>query len=167
MNKNLLIIIFLVISAFSFTSDEPVITSDDLNILTGKKWSGKLTYLDYKSNKEVSIPAELTVEKTDDQDVFIFINEYPEEPKANASETIRIDDNGKTFSNETVTEKISDESGYLKLVTEREGMDDEKPALIRHTYFISIKKFVIKKEVKFSDGVNFITRHSYEFERTD
>lgn len=167
MNKYLLLTIFFVITAFSFKSDEPVISSDDLNIVTGKKWTGKLTYLDYKSNKEVSIPADITVEKTEDPDAFIFINEYPDEPKANGSETIRIEDNGKIFGNETVTEKISDEEGSLKIVTERDGMDDEKPALIRHTYFISKTKFTVQKDVNFRDGNNFLKRHIYEFERTD
>lgn len=167
MNKYLLLNIFFVITAFSFMSDEPVITSDDLNILTGKKWSGKLTYLDYKSNKEVSIPAEITIEKTEDADAFIFINEYPDEPKANGSETIRIEDNGKLFGNETVTLKISDEEGSLKIVTERDGMDDDKPALIRHTYFISKTKFTIQKDVNFRDGNNFLKRHIYEFESSD
>jgi len=167
LNKYLLLTIFFVITAFSFKSDEPVISSDDLNIVTGKKWTGKLTYLDYKSNKEVSIPADITVEKTEDPDAFIFINEYPDEPKANGSETIRIEDNGKIFGNETVTEKISDEEGSLKIVTERDGMDDEKPALIRHTYFISKTKFTVQKDVNFRDGNNFLKRHIYEFERTD
>jgi len=167
MNKYLLLNIFFVITSFSFMSDEPVITSDDLNILTGKKWSGKLTYLDYKSNKEVSIPAEITIEKTEDADAFIFTNEYPDEPKANGSETIRIEDNGKLFGNETVTLKISDEEGSLKIVTERDGMDDDKPALIRHTYFISKTKFTIQKDVNFRDGNNFLKRHIYEFESSD
>lgn len=167
MNKFLLLFIFFAFTALSFRSEEPVVTSDDLNILTGKKWTGKLTYLDYKSNKEVSIPADITVEKTEDADAFIFINEYPEEPKANGSETIRIEDNGKLFGNETVTEKISDVEGSLKIVTERDGMDDEKPALIRHTYFISKTKFTVQKDVNFHDGNNFLKRHIYEFETTD
>jgi len=167
MNKFLLLFIFFAFTAFSFISDEPVITSDDLNLLTGKKWTGKLTYLDYKSNKEVSIPADITVEKTEDADAFILINEYPDEPKANGSETIRIEDNGKIFGNETVTEKISGEEGSLKFVTEGDGMDNEKPALIRHTYFISKTIFTVQKDVNFRDGNNFLKRHIYEFERTD
>ncbi len=167
MNKFLLLFIFFAFTAFSFISDEPVVTSDDLNLLTGKKWTGKLTYLDYQSNKEVSIPADIIIKKTEDQDAFIFINEYPEEPKTNGSETIRIEDYGKIFGNETVTEKISDEVGSIKIVTERDGMDDKKPALIRHTYFISKTKFTVQKDVNFRDGNNFLKRHIYEFERTD
>jgi len=167
MNKYLLLIIFFIFTALSFKSDEPVVTSDDFNILTSYKWTGKLTYLDYQSNKEVSIPAYITVEKTEDPDAFIFINEFPDEPKANSSETIRIEDNGKVFGNESVTEKISDEEGSLKIVTEGEGMDDEKPALIRHTYFISKSKFTVQKDVNFRDGNNFLKRNIYEFERED
>ena len=167
MRRKLLLILFFIIPLIGFINDEPVITTDDLNILTGKKWTGKLTYLDYSSKKEISIPADVIIVSTVDQDAFIFINEYPDEPKANSTDTIRIDENGKKFDNETVTEKISDGEGSLKIVTEGNGTDDERPALIRHTYYISRTKYTIQKDVNFGDGNNFIKRHIYEFERTD
>jgi hypothetical protein len=167
MHRKLLLILFFSIPLIGFLLDEPVITTDELNILTGKKWTGKLTYLDYSSKELVSIPAEVTVLNTQDPDAFIFIKEYPDEPKANSTDTVRIEENGKKFDNETVTEKISDGESSLKIVTEAEGMDDEKTALIRHTYFISNTKYTIQKDVNFGDGNNFLKRHIYEFERTD
>ncbi len=165
-NKLLLIIIFIS-PLFSFKYDDPAITTDDLNILTGNKWTGTLSYLDYTSNKDVSIPAEVTVIKTDDPDAFIFVNEYPDEPKANNTDTIRIEENGKKFGNETVTERITDADGILKIVTMEEGTDNDKHAYIRHTYLIAGNRYTVRKEVRFDDESNFITRHTYIFERAD
>ena len=104
MNRKLLLTLFIIIPLIGFLIDEPVITTNDLNILTGKKWTCKLTYLDYSSKEHVSIPAEVTVLNTEDSEAYIFINEYPDEPKANNTDTVRIEENGKKFGNESVTE---------------------------------------------------------------
>jgi len=45
----------------SVSLKEARIKRDDLQILTGTQWSGTLTYLDYRSKKKVSIPANLNV----------------------------------------------------------------------------------------------------------
>ena len=165
-NKLLLIIIFIS-PLFSFKYDDPVITTDDLNLLTGNKWTGTLSYLDYSGNKEVSIAAEVIVLKTDDADAFIFVNEYPDEPKANNTDTIRIEENGKKFGNETVTERITEADGMIKIVTSEEGTDNEKHAFIKHTYIISSSRYTVRKEVRFEGESNFITRHTYVFARAD
>ncbi|HMS33398.1 MAG TPA: hypothetical protein PKC91_04860 [Ignavibacteria bacterium] len=167
MNTKILLILFIVIPFTGFLYDEPVITPDDLNILTGKKWTGKLTYLDYSSNKLVSIPAEVTVLNAEDSDAFIFINGYPDEPKANNTDTVRIEENGKKFGNETVTERISETDGILKIITSEEGMDNDKPAVIRHTYIISSTGFTIIKDVRYEGENNFINRNTCLFERAD
>ena len=167
MNRKLLLTLFIIIPLIGFLSDEPVITTDDLNILTGKKWTGKLTYLDYSSKELVSIPAEVTVLNTEDSDAYIFINEYPDEPKANNTDTVRIEENGKKFGNETVTERISETEGILKIITSEDGMDNDKPANIRHTYIISRNGYTVIKDVRYADESNFINRNTYLFERAD
>ncbi len=167
MNRKLLLLIFFIIPSIGFISDEPVITTDDLSLLTGKKWTGKLTYLDYSSKDLVSIPAEVTVLNTEDSDAFIFINEYPDEPKANNTDTVRIEENGKKFGNETVTERITETGGILKIITSEDGMDNDKPAVIRHTYIISRTGYTIIKDVRYEGESNFINRNTYLFERAD
>ena len=39
----------------------PILNPADLQPLHGPQWKGALTYLDYTSNKKVSIPSNLTV----------------------------------------------------------------------------------------------------------
>lgn len=146
-------------------NDEPQLNPEELNILTGGKWTGKLTYLDYSSKKEVSISAVLTVSETEDSDIFIFNYEYPKEPEANGSDTLKITDSGKIFGDEAIIEKNLTEDGSMKLVTEREGNDDERPAIFRHTYLINKNNFSVKKEVRFKDENDFFKRNEYEFQR--
>ena len=60
---NLLMIALLIgLQLFAFVSMKEVkVKRDDLQSLTGNLWSGTLTYLDYRSKKKISIPANLTV----------------------------------------------------------------------------------------------------------
>jgi hypothetical protein len=39
----------------------PKVSAEDLRRLAGARWTGTLTYLDYRANKQVSIPSNLTV----------------------------------------------------------------------------------------------------------
>ena len=80
-------------------SKESKITRDDLQVLTGLQWSGTLTYLDYQSNRKVSIPANLTVRPNgEDKWSWVFEYSYPDEPKANSEEVVRLSKDGKTIN---------------------------------------------------------------------
>ena len=57
----------------------PRVSAEDLRGLTGARWTGTLTYLDYRSNKQVFIPSNLTVtQAAGDENAWVFEYEYPE-----------------------------------------------------------------------------------------
>ena len=58
-------------------------------------WKGQLNYLDYSSNKNVEIAANLIVEKGKGVNTWYFRNEYPREPKSNTIDTLIISEDGK------------------------------------------------------------------------
>ena len=70
--------------------------------------------------------------------VFIFLNLYPDEPKATSSDTLTISNSGKMVNNETVKSKRKLGNGNTEIITELLGKDgnDNKPALIRTTYTV-------------------------------
>src|SRR5579872_6023061 len=115
-------IMFLILAAVlcSFFGDERKISGDDFSPAFGK-WEGTLTYLDYTSGKPYSMPAVVTIAATKFQVIFSY--EYPNEPKANGTDTLKISEGGSLFDNATVTSKRVVEKGKLELITERAGTD--------------------------------------------
>ncbi|MDQ3021842.1 MAG: hypothetical protein M3R36_14915 [Bacteroidota bacterium] len=164
MKINLILAIIFFIPVFAFNQDIPIINASELNLITGVKWIGSLTYLDYGSNKNVSIPVELSIsQSSEDTSVFIFNYEYTKEPDANGYDTVKISSDGKFLNNEEIVFKSS--GNTLKIITEELGEDDDRNAKFRHTYLINNSSFTLKKEVRFSDGEEFIIRNEYKFER--
>jgi hypothetical protein len=139
---------------------------EDLRRLTGARWSGMLTYTDYTSNRRVSIPSNLTVtEQVGDGTSWVFEYEYPKEPKANGERALTLADGGTTLDGETVVERTSRDHGLLRIVTEKRGTDDDKPALFRFTYVIGASSFSVRKDVRPDGADEFFERNVYSWSR--
>jgi hypothetical protein len=164
-------ILVAALSAFSlFAALTPAqsakVLPEDLRRLTGARWAGTLTYTDYGSNKRVSIPSTLTVtEATGDASSWVFEYAYPDEPKANGKQTVKLDEGGTRLDGETVVERTSLDDGLLRIVTERRGTDNDKPALFRYTYLIGASSFSVKKEVRYEGASEFFERNVYSWSR--
>jgi len=131
------------------------------------KWKGTITYLDYTSGKPFTMPCNLTItkDKTNSRQLILAF-EYPEEPKANGNDTLRVSADGTMIDDEKVIAKENKE-GALQIITETNGVDgnDNKKALIKHIYTISKKTFIKRKEVKFEEEDKFIMRNEFKMFR--
>ncbi len=147
----------------------PRLHPEDLRRLTGARWTGTLTYTDYRSNKRITIPSNLSVtEATDsvgDVSSWVFDYEYPDEPKANSKQTVKLGEDGAVLDGETVVERTSLDGGALKIVTEKRGTDKDRPALFRYTYSINSSRFSVKKEVRYEGATEFFERNVYSWSR--
>jgi hypothetical protein len=96
---------------------------------------------------------------------FIFSNIYPKEPNANSSDTITISDDGKYIDKEEVKSRKILADGTIEIITEEPGTDgnDNKPAIIRHTYTFGKKVFIKRKEVQFLGQTEWIKRNEYNY----
>jgi hypothetical protein len=139
---------------------------DDFTILTGS-WSGSLAYLDYSSDNLITLPAELEVVKDEKLNQLIFYISFPEEPQANNIDTLIISADGTLLEEEPVVSKKSFDDGSLEIITEITGTDgnEDKPALIRHTYIIGQNKFVLRKIVRYIDEEEWILRNEFSLIR--
>lgn len=147
-------------------SSQPKINQKDLQRITGAQWKGTLSYLDYRSNKKVSIPSNLTVTRSAaDKLSWIFEYQYPDEPKANSTDTVTISKDGRVIDGETVIERTSLTGGTIRIVTEKKGTDNDKSALFHYTYLISAHSFSIKKEVRYDGATEFIERNQFDWKR--
>src|SRR5215218_1885893 len=128
----------------------PKVRDKDLLPLTGAQWTGTLTYLDYRSDKKVSIPSTLTVtQSAEDKRSWVFDYKYPDEPKADGKETVTLSRDGQAVNDGRVTERTKLPDGGLIIVTVKRGRDNDRDAVFRYTYTLSAKNFSIKKEVSY------------------
>lgn len=166
MKRSLLFMLFVLLLSRPVFAQTPIVKSQDFSLLTGRRWTGTLVYLDYGSNKEISIPSHLTVTKSTGESLsWTFEYEYPQEPKANSKEKVKLTRDGACINDEKVVERESRSDGILRLVTERHGKDNDRNALIRHTYMIGDTSFSIKKEVRPEGSSSFFERNRYNWRR--
>lgn len=149
-------------SGFAQTSIK--VSAKDFKPLIGI-WHGTLTYLDYSSNKPYTMPADITIEQVGKTNKFIFSNIYPDEPKANSADTITINISGEMLNEEIVKSKRKLVDGNTQIITEYLSVDgnDNKPALIRHTYTVGKSIFTKRKDVQFVGQNEWIKRHEYSY----
>ncbi len=159
MKKQLLTILFAVSISFCFGQSFQV---KDLSKSIGF-WEGKLTYLDYSSGKPYSMVANITLSLTQDQKGFIMSYEYPKEPHANVKDTTYV--TGNLFGKDRIVAFNQEQNGDFQLITDVDGEDgnDNKKAVLRHTYLLKEEQFSIVKEVKFVGTDRWIKRNEYVF----
>jgi hypothetical protein len=144
----------------------PRVGAEDLRRLTGPSWKGTLVYLDYGSDRRVSIRSNLTVTRAPGAEAaWVFEYEYPDEPKANGRQTLKLGGGGTTIDDETIVERAALGGGALRIVTERRGKDNDRPALFRYTYLIGASSFSIRKEVRAEGASEFFERNCYSWTR--
>lgn len=149
-------------------SAQAAVTSKDIDRLVGPGWHGTLTYRDYTTEARTTIKSALLLQKipastaTDARwDMRIA---YADEPHANSGDTISLSTDGKRFRDAIVTEREILTNGAVRIVTESDGKDNEKPARIRLVYLVGEHAASIQKFVRYNGG-EYFERHIYEWTR--
>jgi hypothetical protein len=158
---------FITIAAFlSTVSIQAQISVKDFAPAFGTM-KGTLTYLDYTSGKPFSMPAVITLRGGNPGSGMVIRSlAYPEEPKANGTDTILISKDGKMIDDaQLVSRSVTPQKTVI--ITERNGVDgnDHRKAKLRYIYNISTTEFSIRKEVQFEGTAQWIQRHEYRFSR--
>lgn len=126
-------------------------------------WQGALTYLDYTSKQKTVIPATIDIEQIK-LGVFTFSHQFPKEPHVKWTDTVAISKDAMYFGQEKIVAKRPSANGGLEFVTEENGKDDNKPALLRRTYTIAPDRYVVRKEVQIQGSTEWLERHEYRYE---
>lgn len=130
-------------------------------------WQGTLAYIDYSSNQTYTMPANVEITKLGNSASYILFNTYPNEASANGSDTLAISNNGRMLNNEEVISKRKLKNGIIEIVTAIQSVDgnENRAALIRHTYSLGKSTFVKSKEVQFIGQTTWIKRNEYNYKR--
>jgi hypothetical protein len=154
-------ILFFIQTSVQAQSIQP----SDLKVLEGN-WVGTLTYLDYKSGKPFTMPANTTFEQSkNNPNVYLRSIGYSTEPHANQTDSMIISNDGKMLDEFRIITFKKAKDGTLEIVGEKDGIDgnDNKPATIRQTFTFTTTTFINKKEVLFKGTSNWLIRHTYSF----
>lgn len=144
----------------------PKVERKDLHRLTGAPWTGTLTYLDYRSNRPVSIPSALIVTPVaGNRLAWVFEYRYPDEPQENSRDTVALSKDRKTLDGERVVERTRLGRDSVRIVTEKPGPDNDQPALFRFTYLIGARSFSVQKAVRPEGKPAFFERNRYAWTR--
>lgn len=157
-----------VIAALIFLQS-PVISQrvsiNDFKNIEGS-WSGQLTYLDYTSNKQESINANMKGH-TKGNNQFELDFRYPGETGKGGSDVYSLQKNGRAINGMKVLERTESSDGSLKIVLEDKGKDgnDNKKATFNFILEMGNNKFVMTKMVKFDGEKEFFQRNQYILSR--
>ena len=166
MRKQILTAIFFVCALISVTAQTKGINFQISTISSSVgHWKGTLTYLDYSSANSYTMPAEIDISYTSNKAGYIRAYTYPNEPKANSTDTTYTKGSGKYFGREKVISFVKSNSRDFTLITEFDDVDgnDKKDATIRHKYKLEGNSFIIRMDVKFKGTTEWINRHEYQF----
>jgi hypothetical protein len=148
------------------STDQPAVRDGDLRQLTGAQWKGTLRYQDYRSDRKVTIPSNVTVaQSADDPRAWIFTHQYPDEPNASRPDTVVISADGRSIDDARVVERRTLPDGTLRLVTRRTGKDNNRDAVFRYTYLIGASHVSIRKEVMPEGSAEYFERNEYAWSR--
>ena len=141
-----------------------IITPQNLKMLVGD-WKGSLTYIDYTSNQPYTLPANLSVKPGKNEWELLLDISYPNEPKANGKDKIKVSKHGRQLNKRDVVAKEIMADGRVQIVTEFFGKDNRKSALIRNIYILGEKQFIMRKEVQFENSDQWLQRNEYNYRR--
>lgn len=141
-------------------------TLNDFDKLAGN-WHGTLTYLDYSTGKPFTMPADLKIGRIAKTNKFSFSNSYPKESNANSIDTMTVAADGKYIDRELIKSRKKLQNGAIQLITEELGKDgnDNKQAILRHTYTFAKNTFSKRKDVQFVGETQWINRNEYLYHK--
>lgn len=140
------------------------------------RWTGTLEYKDYSSpDRQVTLPTILEVSAREAGGVLIrsIFDDGPGKTVTDddrfefSADAATLDWSGMRDATPTVFRVVSverDTAGAIRVVAEREGEDDNKPATLRETITVEPTRFTVRKDVRFSGG-EFFVRHVFRMAR--
>ena len=134
-----------------FTNAQNTIQLSDFESVNNTNWKGELTYKDYQSGKQETIPC--TMQLKIEGDKIVFNQQYTYEPNKNNKSSVKVKKNGTYFGNERVV-SFTEDTKSNTLVTMYRGRDNGKKADMYVTRVLTDSTYIVTKEVKYLDDLS-------------
>ncbi len=146
------------------------ISQENLEQLKGS-WSGTLTYTDYRDDtKQVTLQTSLMVEWKGDKGLFSFEYTEPNGDIVTGESKFKLLNKGQGLNYdgdkyEVVEAKSNQGNSNFNFVLQKNGEDNDKPAIIRQELVLIDEELQIIKQVKYQNSNEFFQRNRYQFVR--
>ena len=157
--------LFTTLALICFTlsvNAQDTINLSDFETLNNTRWKGTLTYMDYSSSKQESIPTSLQI-KIENNKIKSFI-QYDYETNKNYKNAVRIKKNGTYFGNEFVVKNIK-ENGIRTIITSYKGKDNGTNATFFNIHKFDSDNYSITKEVLLKNTTKRFIRNTYSLKK--
>ena len=153
-----------IIALNASASETATLTSESLNPILGKDWSGSLTYQIYQPPfEDVTIEAGLEVTKVEGG--FEFAYHYPNEPHANSASVVTIGENGSEIMDQPIVSNQISDDGTQTIITAFTCEDMGRAASCEVIYSLSQQAFSMRKMVTYDGETEAFRRNEYTFTR--
>lgn len=159
--KHLFTTLALIFFTITINAQDTIALSD-YEILNNTNWKGTLTYKDFSSGKQTSIPSSLQI-KIEDDKVKSSIR-YDYEPNKNYTSKVKIKKNGTYYGDEKVISNILENKTRI-ITTTYNGKDNRKKAIFFFTYKFDNESYTITKEVQYKNTKERFVRNTYSFKK--
>lgn len=163
---------FLLLLPLTTTAQKPTprLLMQDLTALAQQWPQGSLTYLDYSSQRSVTLATSLNgMQPTPNELVLDFIYQEPEGRQVTGYDKLRLTPDGRHLVWDNVPMQLQTlrrlPGQELRLVLVGEGQDDNRPCTLRRTLTLGPHQLTIAKEVRYAGTTAYLTRNTYRFRR--
>ncbi len=157
------ILIIAVLTINHVNAQQTTLNIEDLIFLDNTRWKGTLMYVNYSDGKEVDISKELKI--TIQGNKLIMENTYPNEPKANTRQAIKLRKNGAYFGKEKISSVDKQSNDNFTIRTKTIGKDNGVKAFLIKTYTIASETLMIAKEVQVLGSSRIFLRNKSLFKK--
>lgn len=145
-------------------AQEPALLKEDIAMIEGK-WKGSLTYRDFKSGKEVTMPCNLSLEVKKNGKDLVMIYEYPDNSAWNNKDNISISENGRSINGERIKSRNKLADGVIEIIIESKGQDGSTPATVTQIITIGPTVFTLGQQVQYMTTGEKFQRNQYKWTR--
>jgi uncharacterized membrane protein YphA (DoxX/SURF4 family) len=154
----------LLIIVQSAQAQDAAILKEDIAMIQGK-WNGTLTYRDFKSAKDVTMPCNLNLEVKKNGKDLVMNYAYPDNAGWNSQDNISISDDRKYINGDKIKSRKTLADGNIEIIIESKGQDGSTPATIQQIITFGPKIFTLTRQVQYMTTGEKFTRNQYKWER--
>jgi uncharacterized membrane protein YphA (DoxX/SURF4 family) len=162
--KIALVSLCLVLGGQTLSAQDAAILKEDIAMIQGK-WKGTLTYRDFKSAKDVTMPCNLDLEVKKNGKDLVMNYAYPDNAGWNSSDNISISADGKSINGEKITSRKKLDDGNIEIIIESTGQDGSTPATIRQIITFGPSTFTLTRQVQYMTTGEKFQRNMYKWTR--
>jgi uncharacterized membrane protein YphA (DoxX/SURF4 family) len=145
-------------------AQDAAILKEDIAIIEGK-WKGTLTYRDFKSAKDVTMPCNLGLEVKKNGKDLVMNYEYPDNAGWNSKDNISISADGRSINGEKIKSRKMLDDGSIEIIIESKGQDGSTPATVQQIITFGPKTFTLTRQVQYMTTGEKFQRNQYRWVR--